>query len=452
MQVTEKLNEGLRRELKIVVEMNELDRRLIERLDEMRGTVQLRGFRRGKAPLSHLRRTFTKQIMPELVQNIVQESTREALEQRKERAAVQPKLAFEGEESGLEQAMTGKADLAFTLEFEVMPEMESIEFSTLQLKKPVAEVQDSDIDDALENIRKEQKSYEPRDEKATAANGDRVTIDFIGSIDGEAFEGGTAEGAPLELGSGSFIPGFEEQLVGVVVGEDRIVTVTFPEGYEATHLAGKEAIFNIKVKEVSASIEASIDDDLAISLGFTKLDELRDAVSKRCEEGFVQASRMKLKRNLLDKLDELYKFDLPPSLVESEFDGIWNNVTTDLERAKRTFEDEGSSEDKAREDYRAIAERRVRLGLILAEVSEKNGIVVSDEEMDGVLAERTRQYPGQEDQVMSFYRNNPQAMSEIRSPLLEEKVVDFVLELADVSDETVTRDELFNQDDDDHDH
>jgi trigger factor len=182
------------------------------------------------------------------------------------------------------------------------------------------------------------------------------------------------------------------------------------------------------------------------------LDELRDAVSKRCEEGFVQASRMKLKRNLLDKLDELYKFDLPPSLVESEFDGIWNNVTTDLERAKRTFEDEGSSEDKAREEYRAIAERRVRLGLILAEVSEKNGIVVSDEEMDRVLAERTRQYPGQEDQVMSFYRNNPQAMSEIRSPLLEEKVVDFVLELADVSDETVTRDELFNQDDDDHDH
>jgi trigger factor len=453
MQVIETLSEGLRRGLKIVVASDELDRRLNERLEEMRGTVQLKGFRRGKVPIAHLRRTFARRMMPELVENVVQESTREALDKRQERAVAQPKLGFGEGDDGLEKVMEGKADLAFTLEFEVMPEIEPVEFSKLRLKRPVAEVQQSDIDEALERVRRDQRRFEARPDGASAENGDRVTIDFVGRIDGEPFEGGSAEDAPLELGSGSFLPGFEEQLVGIASGEKRDVKLVFPDDYGAAHLAGKEAVFEVTAREVAAPAEATLDDAFAESLGFADLAALTDAIASRCKAEFAAASRARLKRTLLDELDGLYRFDLPPSLVESEFENIWRSVTGDLERAGRSFADEGTSEEKARAEYRTIAERRVRLGLVLATVSEKNGITVSQEEMNQALAERTRQFPGREAELLEFYRSNPQMLAELRSPLLEEKVVDFVLELAEVSDEPVSREALFAEPHDhDHDH
>ena len=453
MQVTETLSEGLKRELKIIVGSEEIDRRLTERLEEMRDTVQLKGFRKGKVPINHLRRTFAKRMMPELVENVVQESTREALDQRKERPVVQPKLGFGEDNKDLAEVMEGGTDLAFTMEFEVMPEIEAVEFSKIELERPQAELKDADVDEALDRVRADQKRFEPKKEGAKAETGDRVTIDFIGRIDGEPFDGGSAEDAPLELGSGSFIPGFEDQLVGIKAGEKRDLDITFPDDYGAEQLAGKQAVFEVTAKEVAAPVDVPADDELGKALGFSDLDGLRQALGRRCEEEFTAASRAKLKRQLLDKLDELYKFDLPPSLVESEFDGIWTNVTGDLDRANRSFEDEGTTEEAAREDYRKIAERRVRLGLVLAEVSEKNGIDVSSEELNQALNERTRQFPGHEQEVIEYYRNNPQMMAELRSPLLEEKVVDFVLELAEVTDKTVTREELFAEDDGhDHDH
>ncbi len=451
MQVTETLSEGLRRELKIVVDSDEIERRLTERLEEMHDTVQLKGFRKGKVPINHLRRTFAKRMMPELVENVVQESTREALDQRKERPVVQPKLGFGEDNKDLAEVMEGGTDLAFTMEFEIMPDIEWVEFSKIELERPQAELQDADVDEALDKVRADQKRFEPKEEgaKVKAEDGDRVTIDFIGRIDGEPFDGGSAEDAPLELGSGSFIPGFEEQLVGIAAGEKRDLNITFPEDYGAEPLAGKDAVFEVTAKEVAGPVEVPVDDKLGKALGFPDLAGLRQALSKRCEEEFASASRAKLKRQLLDKLDELYRFDLPSSLVDSEFDGIWSNVTGDLERASRTFEDEDTTEEKAHEDYRKIAERRVRLGLVLDDVSKKNGITVSTEELNQALIERTRQFPGHEQEVIEYYRNNPQMMAELRSPLLEEKVIDFVLELAAVTDKTVTREELFAEE---HDH
>lgn len=452
MQVTETLSEGLKRELKITVPASELDRRLTERLEEIKGEVQLKGFRPGKVPLAHLRRTFGKRVMPEVVERIVQETTRKALDEREERPALQPQISFAESEPEIDNVMAGQSDLAFTMAFEVIPSIEPIEFSAITLKRPVAEVSDADVDEALERIRAEHRRFEPRPEAAKAKTGDRLTIDFVGRIDGEAFEGGAAEGAQLELGAGGFIPGFAEQLEGVKAGEEKDISVTFPEDYGAAHLAGKDAVFSVTVREVAEPIEATLDDEMAKSLGLESLDKLKEAVRKQIEGEYARGSRERLKRRLLDELDSRCAFDLPPSLVDSEFESIWRNVLGDLERAGRTFEDEGTTEDEAREEYRGIASRRVRLGLLLADVGEKNGITVPDDDLNRAVLERARQFRGQEAQALKFLRENPQALAEIRAPLFEDKVVDFILELAEVEDEAVSRAQLFSDEEHDHSH
>jgi trigger factor len=299
---------------------------------------------------------------------------------------------------------------------------------------------DQEVDTQVTEIAKSNTPFDAKD--GAAEDGDRVTMSYLGKIDGEPFEGGADENGQLVLGSGQFIPGFEDQLIGVKAGDEKVVEVTFPEEYPAAHLAGKAAAFDVVVKEVAAPGEAKIDDEFATGLGLESLDKLKEIVRGQIESQFGTMTRQRVKRQLLDQLDEHYSFDLPDSLLDSEFEAVWNQVEEDMKRNEKTFEDEGTTEEEAKADYRKIAERRVRLGLVLSEIGEKNDIQVSDEEMQRALYDKVRQFPGQEQQVFEFYKNNQQALASLRAPIYEEKVVDFMLELAKVTDNTVTKEEL----------
>lgn len=455
MQITETVAEGLKRELKIVIGADELDRHLTERLEELKNQVQLKGFRPGKVPLSHMRRTFGKRVMPEVVEKVVQETSQQALSDRQERPALQPSIKLSEDADEIAGIIDGKSDLAFTMAFEVIPPIEPTEFTKIEITRPVTEVQDSDIDEALDSLRKQQRKFEPRDEGAASEAGDRVTIDFVGRVDGEEFEGGAGEDAQLELGSGQFIPGFEDQLTGVKAGDKVDVKVTFPDEYGAENLAGKDAVFDVTVKEVAAPVDVAIDDDLAKALGMEDLEALRNAVKSQIEADYTRISRSKVKRRLLDALDEAHSFELPQGLVDSEFDAIWESVKRDQSGGddtpdgdeKKAEDTDDADDDADKAEYRTIAERRVRLGLVLADVGEQNGITVTEDELNRAVMERVRQFPGQEAEALKFYRSNLQAMAELRAPIFEDKVVDFVLELAKVTDEPVSREELMAEDD-----
>jgi trigger factor len=451
MQVTESVNEGLKRELKIVVPAAELESRLSGRLDEIKSQVRLNGFRPGKVPVSFLRKTYGRSVMAEVVQQAVTETSQQALDERAERPAFQPEIEFTEDKEENENVMAGTADLAYTRAFEVIPPVEVMDLSTLELERLTCEIADKDIDDALSRVAANQREFAEKDGKAET--GDRVTIDFVGKIDGEAFDGGKAEDAPLELGSNTFIPGFEDQLVGTKAGDENEVTVTFPEDYGVDTLAGKEAVFDVKVKQVAAPAEVVIDDELAKRLGLESLDKLKEAVKSQIASEYAQVGAAKLKRQLLDALDEAHSFALPEKLVDQEFDQVWHQVTHEMEHAKRTFEDEGTTEEDARKEYRQIAERRVRLGLLLGAIGERNEITVTDDEMNRALIERVRQFPGQEREVYDYYQKNPQALAELRAPAFEQKVVDYITELAKVTERAVDRDELYaDPDEDGHEH
>jgi trigger factor len=444
MQVTETLAEGLKRELKIVVPATELDSRLSARLEEMKGQVQLKGFRPGKVPVAHLRRIYGKSAMAEIVQNILNENARKTLEERGERAALQPSFDLPEDEADAGQVLEGKKDLAYTMSYEVLPKFEVGELKGIKIERPVAEVSDEEVDAEVKRLARDSAEFAPKE--GEAADGDRLTISYLGKIDGEAFEGGADENAFVSLGSGRFIPGFEEQLLGAKVGDERVLNVTFPDEYGAKHLAGKAATFDVVVKEVSAPVEATIDDEWAKKFGIESLDELKATMRQQLQSQLGAATRTKVKRQLLDQLDEKHAFELPPTMVEQEFQNVWNQVTQDLQRSGRSFADEDTTEEAAKADYRKIAERRVRLGLVLSEIGEKNDIQVTDEEVQRALVDRIRQFPGQEKQVYDFYRENPDALASLRAPIFEEKVVDYLLGLADITDKTVTREELMKED------
>ena len=453
MQVTETLSEGLKRELKIVIPADELDKRLNDRLETLKNEVQIKGFRPGKVPAAHLRRTFGARIMPEIVEKAVNESSAKALEDRDERPALQPKISLSEDEAEIKGVMAGETDLAYTMEFEIIPPFEVTDLSKLQLERQTAEVDDRIVDEALETMAAQQKDFAPREDGAKAQDGDRLTLDFVGKVDGEEFEGGKAEGVDLVLGSGGFIPGFEEQLVGAGAGSEVEVKVTFPQDYDAENLAGKDAVFDVKVSVVAAPKEVVIDDEFAKRFSMDDLAKLREAVKGQVETEFAQASRGKIKRQLLDALDEAHTFELPSAMVEGEFNSVWDSVTKDMERRKTSFEDEGTTEEDAAKEYREIAERRVRLGLVIADIGDKNQIKVEDEEVNRALMERLRQFPGQEREAYEFYQKTPQAMAELRAPIFEDKVVDFILELAQVTEKTVSREELFkDEEEEDEDH
>jgi trigger factor len=348
------------------------------------------------------------------------------------------------EEGAVQGVIEGKSDLAYTVELEIVPPIALADFKSITLTRLVADVADEEIDKALQTIADQNRPFIAKSDGA--ASGDRVTIGFQGSIDGTPFEGGTGEDVPLVLGAGQFIPGFEDNLIGLKAGESKTFNVKFPDDYRATNLAGKEATFAVTVKAVEAPGPVTIDDEFAKTLGMESLAKVRDAVKERIQREHTAAARQKLKRALLDQLDERHKFEPPPSLVEQEFSSVWSQIENDLKQNNRTFADEGTSEEKAREEYRGIAERRVRLGLVIAEIGEKNNIKVTEEQLRAAIMEQVRQFPGQERQIWDYYQKNPNALGALRAPLFEDKVVDFLVELAEVTDKKVSREELFKED------
>ncbi|MHC2109008.1 trigger factor [Methylobacterium sp. CM6246] len=449
MQVTEINAQGLKREFQVLLAAQELEERLNTELSGMKDKVQLKGFRPGKVPVAHLRKVYGRSVMAEVVQNAVNEANRKIVADNDLKLALEPQVEFPTDQAEIEKALDAKADLAFKVALEVMPNFELADLSDVSLKKLVAKPEESEVDEALQRMAGQSRPFSEREEGAEAQDGDRVTIDFVGRIDGEEFQGGKGEGIDLELGSGSFIPGFEEQLVGAEVGDKRVVKATFPEAYGAEQLAGKDAEFDVTVTKIQAAGEAKIDDEFAKSLGMESLEKLREAIAKAIGGDFEAASRRKLKKELLDALDGKYAFELPPSLVAQEFASVWAQVEQDLKARGKSFEDEDTTEEKAQADYRKIAERRVRLGLVLAQVGESADIKVSDEEVNQALIARVRQFPGQEQQVWDFYRKNPQALAELRAPLFEEKVVDHVLGQVKLVEEPVSKETLFADEDDD---
>jgi trigger factor len=445
MQVTETLSQGLKREFKVVLPATELEERLNSELSTLKDRVRINGFRPGKVPVGHLRKVYGRSVMADVLQNAVNEANRKIVEENDLKLAHEPQVQFPESQEEVEKAMEAKGDLAFTVALEVLPVFELADLSDVTVKKPVAEVTDAEITESLERMAKQNRSFETKE--GAAADGDRVVVDFVGRIDGTEFEGGKGEDIRVELGSNTFIPGFEDQLLGLKAGDTKLVKVTFPVNYMAAHLAGKDAEFDVTVKEVEAPGELKIDDEMAKGFGMESLDKLKDAIRDAVKRDFDAQSRRKVKKDLLDSLDAKYSFELPPTLVEQEFAAVWSQVVGDMKSNNRTFEDESTTEDEAKAEYRKIAERRVRLGLVLAQIGEKSDIKISDDEVTQALIERVRQYPGQERQVWEFYQKNPQALAEIRAPLFEEKVVDQILSQVKVDEETVSKDTLFSDED-----
>ncbi|MBM1172745.1 trigger factor [Microvirga arabica] len=447
MQVTETLSQGLKREFKVVLPATELEERLNSELSTLKDRVRLNGFRPGKVPVGHLRKVYGRSVMADVLQNAVNEANRKIVEDNSLKLANEPQVQFPESQEEVEKAMDAKGDLAFTVALEVLPEFELADLSDVAVKKPVAEITDAEVNESLERMAKQNRSFETKD--GEAVSGDRVVVDFVGRIDGTEFEGGNGQDIRVELGSNTFIPGFEDQLVGLKAGDTKLVKVTFPTNYMAAHLAGKDAEFDVTVKEVEAPGELKIDDEMAKGFGMESLDKLKEAIRDAIKRDFDTQSRRKVKKDLLDALDAKYSFELPPTLVEQEFTAVWSQVVGDMKSNNRTFEDEDTTEDAAKAEYRKIAERRVRLGLVLAQIGEKSDIKISDDEVTQALIERVRQYPGQERQVWEFYQKNPQALAEIRAPLFEEKVVDQILSQVKVNEETVSKDALFSDEDED---
>jgi len=444
MQVTETLSDGLKREFKVVVPVEELDGRLVERLNDLKNQVRIKGFRPGKVPVNHLRKLYGRSAMAEIVQDTLREVARKTLDDRGERAATPPDYDLPEDQGEADKILTGRGDLAYTMSYEVLPQITLGDFKSIKVERPMVEVSEEEIETQLKQLAESGRAYEPKDGKAE--KGDRVTFSYLGKIDGEPFEGGANEDATVRLGDGQFIPGFEEQLEGMKAGDESVINVTFPEDYRATHLAGKAASFDVTVKQVAAPGELVMDDRLAERLGLESIDKLKDAIRQQLRSQYGEASRMKVKRQILDQLDQTHSFDLPAKMVETEFQNIWRQITADMAQGGRTFEAEGTTEEAAQADYRKIAERRVRLGLVLSEIGERNNIQVTEEEVQRALQAQLRQFPGNEQMVLNYYRNDPDALASLRAPIFEEKVVDFLLELVNVTDKPVTREELFQED------
>jgi trigger factor len=447
MQVTETLNEGLKHEFKINVPVSDLDAKADAKLVDLKDKVRLNGFRPGKVPVAHLKKIYGRSVMAETIDQTIRDTNTQLFTERGFRLAAEPKVTMPTEAKEVEELLSGKSDLTYTVAIEVVPQIKLADFKGFSLEKPVAEITDTEINEAIGRIADANRSYAAKGEGAKAESGDRVTINFTGRINGEVFEGGTGENIQVVIGTGQFIPGFEEQLIGIGAGETRTLNVAFPKNYMSEKLAGQPAEFETTATVIEAPQKTEINDEFAKSLGMESLDKLKDAARERLAAEFTGATRQKVKRALLDKLDEAHQFEAPPTLIEDEFKLMWDSVRAEMESSGKTFADENTTEDASKEEYRKIADRRVRLGLVLSEIGEKNKITVTDDEVSRAVIERARQMPGREKEVWDFYRNNANALAQLRAPIFEDKVVDFILELANVTEKKVSREDLFRDED-----
>ena len=433
MQVTETQNEGLKRAYKMVLTAQELDDKVMEKLKEAQPEVEMKGFRKGKVPLPLLKKQFGQRVLGEAMQEAVDGAMSQHFEDKGERPAGEPAVKMVNED------WKEGDDVEVEMSYEALPEVPEVDFKSVKIERMVVKPDDGAVDDALKSLAENAQNFEDRKKGTKAKDGDQVVIDFVGRVDGEAFEGGSAEDYPLVLGSNSFIPGFEEQLVGVKQDEEKVVTVNFPDEYQAEHLAGKEAEFTCTVKAVKAPAPAEIDDDLAQKYGSDSLDALKEQIKERLEQEYAGASRAVMKRKLLDELDKQVDFELPPSMVEAEAKQIahqlWHDENPDVQGHDHP-------EVEPTEEHTKLAERRVRLGLLLAEIGQKAEVEVTDAEMTQAVMEQARQYPGQERQFFEFVQQNPQMRQQLRAPIFEDKVIDYIVELAEVNETEVTKDEL----------
>jgi trigger factor len=444
MQIVDKSGEGLSKVYGVTVPAAQLTEKLNAKIEEMRPRMQVKGFRPGKVPAMHVKKMYGKSLMSEIVDQAVTEGRDQALNDNKLRAAASPDISLS---SDIDKVLAGESDLNFDLSVEVMPEFTPVAIEDIKVTRPVHAPTEKEIDEQLAEIAGQNLSYEPKTGKAVkAAEGDMVVADFVGRIDGEVFEGGSMEGADIDIGSNRFIPGFEDQLKGAKAGATITISVTFPDDYGAEALRGKAAEFETQVKEIKAPKQAVVDDDLAKTLGLENLDALKEAVKGQLEQQYAQASRFKAKRALLDVLDEKHDFPLPPRMVEGEFAAIWQQVEAEKERGELSEEDKGKSDDELKAEYKKIAERRVRLGLVLAEIGRHSDVSVSEQELAGAIRQEAMKYGAQAQEVFDALRQREDLQAQLRAPIYEEKVVDLILSKAKVTDKKVSKDKLFEED------
>ncbi|KRA99623.1 trigger factor [Devosia sp. Root685] len=442
MQVTETLNEGLKRKLSVTIPAADLASRLDAKLAELKGQASIKGFRPGKVPTAHLKKVYGRSAMSEVMTDAINSTVSDTLDERKERAAAQPKVDLPQDQTLINEVLDGKADLAFEVEYEILPPVALMELKGLKLNKPVVEVTEEEIDAEVNRVFAQNRGFTDKGDGAVVEQGDRLGLSFVGKIDGVEFPGGKSDHAHLTVGSGEFIPGFEEQLVGQKKDETRTIKVTFPADYGQAELAGKEATFDVTILHVDGPNQGELDDEFAKRLGVEDVAGLRTAVKEQMEAALASMSKQHVKRQILDALDEGHKFDVPAQLVEAEFNTIWQRVQHEVEGHGRSFEDEGTTEAEAKDQYQRIAERRVRLGLVVAEIGNQNEVQVTDDEHQQALLAEIRRFPGQEQQVYDYYRKNAQALASLRAPVFENKVVDYVADLAELTEKKMSRDEL----------
>ncbi|KGM87190.1 trigger factor [Roseovarius mucosus DSM 17069] len=433
MQVTETLNEGLKRGYKMILSAKDLDEKVNAKLKEAQPDIEIKGFRKGKVPLPLLKKQFGQRVLGEAMQESVDDAMKAHFEAKGERPAFEPDVKMANQE------WKEGDDVEIVLSYEALPAIPDVDLKSIKLERLVAKADDAAVDEALKNLAENAQDFKDRKKGSKSKDGDQVVIDFVGKVDGEAFDGGSAEDYPLILGSGSFIPGFEEQLVGVKVEEVKAVTVTFPEQYQAAHLAGKEAVFDCTVKAVKEPVAAEVDDELAQKYGAEDLAALKTQIAERLEMEYAGAARAILKRHVLDQLDEKVSFDLPPTMVETEAKQIahqlWHEENPDVQGHDHP-------EIDVTEEHTKLAERRVRLGLLLAELGQKADVEVTDAEMTQAVMNQARQYPGHEREFFEFVQKNPQMRQQLRAPIFEDKVIDYVVELADVTEKELSKEEL----------
>ncbi len=434
MQVTETKNEGLTREFTVRIEAKDIEEKVGHRLTEVGKGLTVPGFRPGKAPLSLLHKRYGKAVIGEILEAALQDSSEQTIAERGLTPAIQPKIEVTSYEDG--------SDLEYTMRVELMPEFEPADFSKIELERITVKVSDDEVDDALARIARENRMAEPVAKPRAAKQGDIAVIDFVGRVDGEEFPGGAGNDFHIELGAGRFIPGFEEKIVGAQPGEQRTIKVTFPEDYGSKDLAGKDAEFDVTIRELREYVDSQVDDTLASTLGFEDLSKMRAAVRENLEREYAAMSRTGLKRRLLDKLAELHDFDVPVGMVDAEFEAIWQQFERAREQGQIDEDDVEKSDEELKAEYRTIAERRVRLGLLLSEVGRRNNVEITQEEISRAIMAEAQRYPGRQREIVELYQKNPEALAQIRAPLFENKVTDFILEIAKVKERSGTMDDL----------